>query len=100
MINSNLNSRPNFIIDDTGKIVGYKTPGGADTVFPFIFERIVIDYTVHIRWGGTPNDQHTFKGTAIIDNQGNVTGFPHFSVELQMKFTYDYITTIDRVSIV
>lgn len=24
-----------FIFDESGKIVGYKTPGGADTVFPF-----------------------------------------------------------------
>lgn len=27
--------QPDFIYDATGKITGYKTPGGADTVFPF-----------------------------------------------------------------
>lgn len=30
-----VNSQPKFITDDAGKIIGYKTPGGADTVFPF-----------------------------------------------------------------
>ena len=35
-LNNNLVSRPDWIIDpETGKITGYKTPGGADTVFPF-----------------------------------------------------------------
>lgn len=35
-LNNNLMSRPDWIIDpETGKITGYKTPGGADTVFPF-----------------------------------------------------------------
>lgn len=27
--------QPEWIEDSTGKITGYKTPGGADTVFPF-----------------------------------------------------------------
>ena len=38
-LNSTLNNclaqQPNFIYDSAGKIIGYKTPGGADTVFPF-----------------------------------------------------------------
>lgn len=34
-VNNNLMSRPEFITDENGKITGYKTPGGADTVFPF-----------------------------------------------------------------
>ena len=29
-------------MDATGKITGYKTPGGADTVFPFINTKSVI----------------------------------------------------------
>lgn len=32
---NNLNARPQWITDSTGKITGYKTKGGADTVFPF-----------------------------------------------------------------
>lgn len=34
-INSSLESQPDFIYDETGKITGYKTKAGADTVFPF-----------------------------------------------------------------
>lgn len=32
---NNLNAQPDFIYDSTGKITGYKTQAGADTVFPF-----------------------------------------------------------------
>lgn len=36
MLNSSLESQPDFVYDETGKITGYKTKiGGADTVFPF-----------------------------------------------------------------
>lgn len=34
-LNSSLESQPNFVYDSTGKITGYKTKAGADTVFPF-----------------------------------------------------------------
>ena len=37
-LNNNLNSRPQFIYDSSGKITGYKTKAGADTVFPFSVE--------------------------------------------------------------
>ena len=33
--NSSLESQPIFQYDETGKITGYKTKAGADTVFPF-----------------------------------------------------------------
>lgn len=32
---NDLAQQPEFVYDSTGKITGYKTPGGADTVFPF-----------------------------------------------------------------
>ncbi len=32
---NNLTSHPQFIYDSSGKITGYKTKAGADTVFPF-----------------------------------------------------------------
>lgn len=35
MLNSSLVSQPIFQYDETGKITGYKTKAGADTVFPF-----------------------------------------------------------------
>ena len=34
-VNSSLESQPDFVYDSTGKITGYKTKVGADTVFPF-----------------------------------------------------------------
>ncbi len=34
-LNDKLAGQPEWIRDTTGKITGYKTPGGADTVFPF-----------------------------------------------------------------
>ena len=35
IINSSLQDQPTFEYDSTGKITGYKTKVGADTVFPF-----------------------------------------------------------------
>ncbi|MCI8522147.1 MAG: hypothetical protein HFI62_02965 [Lachnospiraceae bacterium] len=34
-LNDKLAGQPEFLYDASGKITGYKTPGGADTVFPF-----------------------------------------------------------------
>lgn len=34
-LSNDLAQQPQWIKDSTGKITGYKTPGGADTVFPF-----------------------------------------------------------------
>lgn len=34
-LNNKLANQPTFTYDSNGKITGYKTPGGADTVFPF-----------------------------------------------------------------
>lgn len=34
-LNNKLMSRPEWITNESGEITGYKTPGGADTVFPF-----------------------------------------------------------------
>lgn len=34
-LSNKLAGQPEFVYDDTGKITGYKTPGGADAVFPF-----------------------------------------------------------------
>ena len=34
-LNNKLAGQPEFLYNASGKITGYKTPGGADTVFPF-----------------------------------------------------------------
>ena len=52
---NNLAQQPEWIEDATGKITGYKTPGGADTVFPFRRDKltsvhVVASYNTH--YGG------------------------------------------------
>lgn len=43
-----INNLPEFIYDSEGKITGYKTVGGADTVFPFSGNcTITIKYTMY-----------------------------------------------------
>ena len=42
-LNSSLESQPDFIYDETGKITGYKTKAGADTVFPFKSGMVLYD---------------------------------------------------------
>lgn len=43
IINSSLQDQPTFQYDSTGKITGYKTKAGADTVFPFSGEASYTD---------------------------------------------------------
>lgn len=61
-VNSSLKAQPNFIYDEDGKITGYQTKAGADTVFPFSSSHI-IDL-------GTAK---SFDLTSITDNYGNIT---------------------------
>ena len=58
-VNSSLESQPTFEYDSTGKITGYKTKAGADTVFPFSSGAngtLTIDYafsmTMNVNDGG------------------------------------------------
>lgn len=41
-LSDNLGEIPTFITDDTGKITGYKTKAGADSVFPFSSNNILV----------------------------------------------------------
>ncbi len=52
-LNNNLNQQPKFIYGSDGKITGYKTPGGADTVFPFY------NYRTATGSGATPKSKIT-----------------------------------------
>lgn len=58
---NNLVSRPDWITDSTGKITGYKTPGGADTVFPFsdFSEESLVFISPQLR--GSANQGQTMK---------------------------------------
>ena len=60
-LNNNLVSRPDWITDSTGKITGYKTPGGADTVFPFsdFSEESLVFISPQLR--GSANQGQTMK---------------------------------------
>lgn len=58
-----MESQPDFVYDETGKITGYKTKAGADTVFPF-------------KSGYTVSDLKTFTSGTLKSAQTWVdTGF-------------------------
>lgn len=48
-LNNKLTDQPEWIKDDTGKITGYKTTAGADTVFPFSESGYSMSTAVSIR---------------------------------------------------
>lgn len=64
-LNNNLMSHPQFICDDTGKITGYKTKVGADTVFPFNCG----DFEIKIKLKLVQNTT-TYNGTITITYEG------------------------------
>ncbi len=65
-LNKSLSKMPQFVIDSDGKITGYKTGAGADTVFPFKAKRVSIgtvsgDTTIDVKaysdnWASLGND--------------------------------------------
>lgn len=70
-LSNDLAQQPNFIYDSTGKITGYKTPGGADTVFPF--SNLEIEegtFETYVYGGQTQINTVTFKKSF-----NNVLGF-------------------------
>lgn len=56
-LNNNLKNYPQWITDSTGKITGYKTLGGADTVFPFSSGLEIVSAG---KWGGGKNYTETY----------------------------------------
>ena len=65
-INSSLKDQPTFEYDSTGKITGYKTKVGADTVFPFSggnFELVIVVRVAGRNYAGV---QASAKGTITI----------------------------------
>lgn len=65
-INSSLKDQPTFEYDSTGKITGYKTRVGADTVFPFSggnFELVIVVRVAGRNYAGV---QASAKGTITI----------------------------------
>ena len=77
-LNSSLGGVSQFIVDDsTGKITGYKTKAGADTVFPFSggnFKLVIVIRVVGQNYAGV---QATKDGTITIQCiDGNITYTP------------------------
>lgn len=75
---NNLTPHPQFIYDSTGKITGYRTKAGADTVFPFKnFKGVELNCAVQARFynSGLGSKKDLFTGNVIItiDKDGNVT---------------------------
>lgn len=75
-VNSSLDEQPDFIYDATGKITGYKTKAGADTVFPFKKGIVTFHLYKGIRSGSsleafgvdlTDFKKITFYGNTILD---------------------------------
>jgi len=50
-LNNKLNGQPEWITDASGKITGYKTPGGADAVFPFFSNIALAKYITIANYG-------------------------------------------------
>ena len=71
-LNNNLNSHPQFIYDDEGRITGYKTKAGADTVFPFSRD---VEQVYKSGWVTTK----TYKHTYTADEDGQYIIFMHCS---------------------
>lgn len=62
---NDLAQQPDWITDATGKITGYKTPGGADTVFPFSPNKITV---VLRRWA-----TWAYDGRVLYDTRATIT---------------------------
>ena len=75
--NSSLESQPIFQYDETGKITGYKTKAGADTVFPFSggnFKLVIVIRVVGQNYAGI---QTSANGTITIQRvDGKITYTP------------------------
>lgn len=76
-LNSSLESHPTFQYDETGKITGYKTKAGADTVFPFSggnFKLVIVIRVVGQNYAGV---QTSANGTITIQRvDGKITYTP------------------------
>ena len=70
---NDLAQQPEFIYDSTGKITGYKSPGGADTVFPFSSGLTIPSITISGRACGYNSTNGTSNGSIKLDVKNNRT---------------------------
>lgn len=70
-------SRPEFITDENGKITGYKTLGGADTVFPFSSFYLIANGTTTASPNGNIVNLTCNKKPRVIITQSHDAGHQH-----------------------
>lgn len=85
---------PQWIYDESGKITGYKTKVGADTVFPFKKEIQSKTYSVTLT-GGSASQHHSGK-VDVSELGENILGYG----VVGMGFSYNcYYNDVDRFNI-
>lgn len=78
VLNNRVSGLPEFIYDSSGKITGYKSKDGADTVFPFTSNKkiktikITFYYFYHADVENKDYDGHTYM-TLYFDEDGKIT---------------------------
>ena len=78
-VNSSLQDQPTFEYDETGKITGYKTKVGADTVFPFKNGADVV-------WTN-PNPNAQMKSTITVNF--DFTKYSHIAISVKGHYQAD-----------
>ena len=81
--NSSLQDQPTFEYDETGKITGYKTKVGADTVFPFK-SGFIIPYAAGSR----------DANTNVLDLRLNVEGYNKLKFDYHCVIVFNPYTEI------
>ena len=75
-INSNIGVIPQFVVDpDTGKITGYKTKEGADTVHPFRGGEGDVAYKINCTLSCYADAQNVTTGNTIRPSSGVTYGY-------------------------
>lgn len=120
-----LNCQPEFVMDESGKITGYKTKEGADTVFPFsntnckyaalaynqsetvTFQGVRHGYIALSRGSSIVNGEHTFSVSNNVSlttlysqlvTEANVLSLRNQYYEFNVKDENDAIFTLTRGS--
>jgi hypothetical protein len=95
-INSNI---PKFIYDSNGKIIGYKSKDGADTVFPFKSAVLVSSIVLYIYSSGRM-PQGNYMPDAILTTANNGYTTVKFDVESFANMKYTGISNASAINVI
>lgn len=95
-INSNI---PNFIYDSNGKIIGYKSKDGADTVFPFKSSVLVSSIVLYIYSSGRM-PQGNYMPDAVLTTANNGYTTVKFDVESFANMKYTGISNASTINVI